>query len=321
MGEGLRFADPWVLLLLAVVPALMLIWRLRRHGRRSDTVIVASVTSFRGVPPSWRVRLQPRLPYLRMAATVLLIVGLARPQVAGARGKVMTEGIDIVVAFDISGSMAEPGLGATTKMEGAKRALVQFLDTRENDRVGFVVFKSESRVMSPMTVDYAALKQQVEQADTLNRQLPDGTAIGLGLATALNVLRESRSRSRVVILATDGENNVHTIEPEAAGKIAESLGVKVYTIGVPTARVRAELSLDERQMRQIAEGAGGSYTRAVDQPGLTQTLSRIATLEKSHFQREQFVRYVELAPWMLVPTFLLVALELLLGATVLRRAP
>lgn len=250
-----------------------------------------------------------------------MVVALARPQTVEANANIASEGIDIVIALDISGSMDEPGLDAATKLEAAKKALKQFLDKRRDDRVGFVVFKSEERVMSPLTLDYKALGQQVDQADKQNRQLSDGTGVGVGLASAVNVLRNSQAKSRVVILATDGENNQHKIEPEQAGKIAETLKIRVYTIGIPTANARAESTLNEKQMRAIAEGTGGSYTRATNEQGLTDTYNGIATLEKSRVERERFTRYNELAPWALAASFGLIALEALLVSTVFRRAP
>jgi Ca-activated chloride channel family protein len=175
--------------------------------------------------------------------------------------------------------------------------------------------------MSPLSTDYKALARVVEQADKLNEQLPEGTAIGLGIADSLNLLRASHARSRVVILATDGENNQNRVEPEQAGKIAETLKIRVYTIGIPTANTRAEATLDERQMRRIAEGTGGTYTRATNQQGLVDIYNNIATLEKTRIERERFTRYNELAPWLLVPAFGLLVLESLLAATVFRRAP
>jgi Ca-activated chloride channel family protein len=317
----IRFADPWVLGLLVLVPVLAYLYRRRRTGQAQGGVVLSTLAPLVQVRPGLRQRLRGMLPVLRIAALALLIVGLARPRTAEANAKVTSEGIDIVIALDISGSMSEPGLGAASKLDGAKKALKQFLDQRRDDRVGFVVFKSESRVMSPLTTDYKALAQQVDLADKQNRQLSEGTAIGLGIADALNLLRGSHARSRVVILATDGENNQHTIEPEQAGKMAEALKVRVYTIGIPTAGARAEETLDEQAMRKIAEGTGGSYTRAADTQGLSDTFNSIAALEKSRVERERFTRYNELAPWALAPAFVLVALEMLLGATVFRRAP
>jgi Ca-activated chloride channel family protein len=320
--RDVQFADPWALALLPLVVALAVLYRARRPDRLTTGVVLSTLAPLDRGRPGLRLRLRPLLPLLRLLALALLIVALARPRTVEARARFETEGIDIVLVLDISGSMREPGLEAPSKMEAAKKALVQFLQTRTDDRVGLVVFKSEARVMSPLTTDYKALVELVEQADKLNEQsLPEGTGIGVGLADALNLLRGSRAKSRVVILATDGENNQHKIEPEQAGRIAEALKVRVYTIGIPTANARADVTLNERQMRQIAESTGGSYTRAGNAQGLADTYNSIAALEKSRIAREGLARYRELAPWLLVPAFALIVLEVLLGATVFRRAP
>jgi Ca-activated chloride channel family protein len=321
MPAGFRFADPWLLGLLLFVPLAAYVSSRTRSGRSPGGVVLSTLAPLAPLRPSARQRLRPLLALFRLTALVLLVIGLARPQQVEANATVASEGIDIVLCLDISGSMNDAGLGAPTKLEAAKKALNQFLASRKDDRVGLVVFKSESRVMSPLTTDYKALARQVDQAEKLNSFLPEGTAIGLGIADALNLLRNSHARSRVVILATDGENNQMRVEPEQAGKMAETLKMRVYTIGIPTAGAKAELTLDERQMRRIAEGTGGRYERATNQQGLADIFASIATLEKSRVARERLTRYIELAPWLLGPAFVLVSLEVLLGATVLRRAP
>lgn len=321
MPADLRFADPWVLAFLPLVALLALAYRGRRAGRLGGGVVLSTLAPLEQARPGWRLRLRPILPALRLLALALLLVGLARPQTVEANASIASEGIDIVLALDISGSMRDAGLEAPTKLEAAKKALKQFLEQRRDDRVGLVVFKSESRALSPLSVDYKALGQLVDQADKLGEQLNEGTGIGVGTADAINLLRGSHAKSRVVILATDGENNVHKVEPEQAGRIAETLKIRLYTIGIPTANTRAESSLNEKQMRTIAEGTGGSYARATNAQGLADIFNGIAALEKSRVERERFTRYHELAPWALVPAFALVALEMLLGATVFRRAP
>jgi Ca-activated chloride channel family protein len=320
MVADLELGNPLALTLLLAVPLLVFVVR-RGAGRGQARAVVATMVPLRALQTGWRVRLRTMLPVLRLAAVVLLIVALARPQRAEADATIETEGIDIVIAFDISGSMSEPGLGAPTKMEGAKQALTHFLESRENDRVGLVVFKSETRVMSPLTLDYQAVIQQVAEADTQNRHLRDGTAIGLGIADSVNLLRNSTARTRVIVLATDGENNVHTVSPEQAGVMAQVMRMRIYTIGMPSAGARPELEIDERQMRSIAEATGGNYLRATSTTELEETIESIAALEKSEFRRERLTVYRELAPWLLAPAFGLLALELLLGATLFRRAP
>lgn len=321
LPENFRFADPWVLGLLPLVLVVGLLYRRLQPGRPRGGVVLSTLAPVALSRRGWRVRLRPLLPVLRLLAFALILIALARPQTIEASATIASEGIDIVLAFDISGSMNEQGLEAGSKLEGAKRALKQFLDTRKDDRIGMVVFKSETRSISPLTTDYRALSRLVDQADKLGAFLPEGTAIGLGVADSLNLLRSSNARSRVVILATDGENNQTRVEPEQACKIAETLKIRVYTIGIPTANARADLTLDERQMRRCAEMTGGRYERAANADGLADIYNSITALEKSRIERERFTRYHELAPWLLVPAFALVVLETLLGATLFRRAP
>lgn len=321
MPADFRFADPWVLALLPLVALVGLVYARRRPARLRGGVVLSTLAPLAQARAGLRLRLRGLLVPLRLLALSLLIVALARPQTVEANARIASEGIDIVIALDISGSMRDPGLDAPTKLEAAKKALKQFLDGRKDDRVGLVLFKSESKAVSPLTVDYKALAQLVDQAEKQGEQLQEGTGIGVGIGDALNLLRGSRAKSRVVILATDGENNVTRVTPEQAGKIAETLKIRIYTIGIPTANTRAEQSLNEKQMRQIAEGTGGSYTRAANAQGLADIYNGIASLEKSRIERERFTRYNELAPWALVPAFALIVLEVLLGATVFRRAP
>ncbi len=321
LPDSFRFGDPWALVLLAVLPVLAALWLRRRRLVARRGVVLSTLAPLARARTGLRARLQPYAALLRIPALALLVLAIARPQTVDAGATVSTEGIDIAVALDISGSMRDAGLDAPSKMDAAKKALKSFLDARKDDRVGLVVFKGEARTVSPLTVDYRALQQLVEQAERQNTQLDEGTAIGLGITNALNLLRNSHARSRIVVLATDGENNVTRVEPEQAGKVAEALKIRIYTIGIPTAGQRAEQSLNESQMRRIAEGTGGSYTRASNEQGLTDIFNSIATLEKSRIERERFTRYHELAPWLLVPALGLIALELLLGATLFRTAP
>jgi Ca-activated chloride channel family protein len=258
---------------------------------------------------------------LRLLGLALLIVALARPQTVKADARVETQGIDIVLTLDISGSMNDGGLGTRTKMEGAKKALKDFINGRENDRIGLVVFKSEQRTMAPLTLDYKALTQMIDDVDKQNDNLPDGTAIGLGIADSVNLLRNSRTRSRVIILATDGQNNENRVPPEQAAAIAETLKIRLYTIGIPTANQRPEASVDENAMRRISERTGGAYARATDANNLREIYDNVANLEKTRFERQRLIRYNELANWLLLPGVALLLLGVVLDTTWLRRAP
>ncbi len=313
-----RFADPWLLGLLALVAA---VWLLsRRTGRRRGALVISSVTALRGAPASWRIRWRWVLTALRVAADGLLVIALARPQVGRASAKVPTRGIDVVIALDLSGSMLDPGLSSGSKLEGAKQAIKQFIAQRKNDQVGLVVFESESRVVSPLTNDYHALEQQVDQVR--NGLLADGTAIGLGIADAVNLLRGSTAKSKVIILATDGENNQHRLEPEQAVDFAKALGMKLYTIGLLAANeTPATTQIDERAMQQWAKSTGGFYGRAQTESQLQRIFDTISQLETSQLQRTHYTGYDELFGFFLVPALGLIVLEAGLGATLFRRAP
>lgn len=315
----LRFADPWILLLLLALPALALVV-LRFRGDR-PAVSVGSIGPAARTRRTWRMRLQPLLPLLRLAAVALLIMALARPQ----RGEAVTEsggeGIDIVLAYDASSSMTQPFARGQSRLEAAEQVLKRFVEGRTNDRVGLVIFRGNALTLSPLTTDYAAVSEAVEIAPTI--RLDDGTAIGTAMGESINLLRASESASKIVILLTDGENNAPTIEPLAAARIAERLGIRVYTIGVVSGsgnRSQSSLNVDEAALREIANVTGATYNRAEDPGALQDVYENIDALEKSRFEGEEFIRYAEVASPLLALAAILLAIELALRSTVFRRA-
>lgn len=313
--DDFRFATPWVLVFLALVPVLtVLAWPARRRG----AVRLGSLAPAAGVRPTWRVRLEPALILVRAAAVALLVVALARPQTGEAASETEGEGIDIVLGFDVSASMTQQFGSGRTRLDAAKEVLSQFLQARTNDRVGLVAFQGSSMTLSPLTTDYRAIDAAVQRAELL--RLADGTAIGNALGESVNVLRGSNAASRIVILMTDGENNAGDVEPLAAARIAERLGVRVYTIGVVSRTgPGSTLNVDERALREIANVTGGAYNRAEDPQALQQVYERIDQLEKSQFAADELVRFDDVAPWFLATAALLLTLELSLRATVFRR--
>jgi Ca-activated chloride channel family protein len=314
----LRFADPWLLGLLALLPVVIVARRMA--GRRSEgALVISAVEPLRGLRRSWRLRYGWTLTALRILAVALLAVALARPQTGRASARIPAQGIDIVVALDVSGSMLDPGLSAGSKLDGAKRAIKEFIAQRKNDRVGMVIFESQSRVVSPLTLDYRALQQITDKLS--NGLLPDGTAIGLGIADAVNILRESRAKSRVIILATDGENNVHQIEPQEAAQIAQALKIKLYTIGmVQQTQSARDIQIDETLMRKLSEPTGGFYARAATGDQLHKIFDHISKLETSQIERQHFTSFYDLSGFLLVPGLVLLGTEVFLSATVFRRA-
>ncbi len=315
--DGFRFASPSALLLLALVPIVAILWR---YGA-SSAVLVGTVAPAAGAPATWRVRARPVLPALRGLAVVLLIVAIARPQAGEASSRTSSQGIDIVLTLDVSSSMSQTFARNRSRVDVAKDVLSQFVASRRNDRVGLVAFQSSVLRMSPLTKDYAAVEQEIAAADRL--RLSDGTAIGVAIAEAVNELRDSTAASRVVILLTDGENNVSEIEPLAAARIAERLGVRVYTVGVVSAISSsrpdtASLEVDEASLKKIADVTGGTYGRAENADALAQIYQRIDALERSRLEGIRFTRYDEIAPYVLAAAAAALALELVLRHSLFR---
>jgi len=208
------------------------------------------------------------------------------------------------------------------RLSASKRLAAQFFQERKDDRIGLVGFERETRVLSPVTDDHSALEKLIQKMDNGLDGLPDGTAIGAGLGSAVNLLRGSHARSRVIILLTDGEENVHQIEPDEAAKLAKTLGIRIYTVGIVDARAGgAFLGVDEKQLTTIAETTGGSFFSATNPQALADVYQRINNLEKSRVERFHYLRFDELAPWLMAPALLLILLEALLANTVFRRTP
>jgi Ca-activated chloride channel family protein len=324
----MNFARP-LLLLLAAVP---LWWLWRRHRvpppapGYSDTSLIPPVT-----PGAWVVRLPP---FLRAVALLALVVGLAGPRVGGDQVETRQDGIGIALALDISSSMLAEDFAPSNRMEVAKQQALGFIRGRSSDRIGLIVFAGEAVTQVPVTTDYPVLERAVQ--DLRIGILEDGTAIGSGLATAVNRLRRTPDKSKVVVLLTDGENNRGTVDPRTAARAAAALGIKVYTIGVgsegtaavPTGRgpggLRYEVlpvRIDEVLLREIADVTGGRYFRAKDANALAQVFTQIDQLEKTPITVTRYVRYDELSrPFVLIALAAL-ALELLLAATVAVRVP
>ena len=314
----MEFAQPYALALAALaVPVLALAVVRRRRGLTASSACLLS-----GIAPSLRIRLARLLPLLRVAAIVLFAFAAAGPRIGDANAIVPAEGLDIALSMDISSSMTSSNLGSTkTRLEATKEVIQDFIKGRKDDRIGLVVFRREALALSPPTLDYRALDQSVETVESLT--LEDGTGIGVGLASAVNMLRESTAASRIVILLTDGQHNAPSIKPIDAAALAESLKIRVYTIGVVTSTSSAtrSLEIDETLLTAIADATGGRYFSADNQRQLAQIYDEIGKLEKSGVGRERFERFRELGPWFVLPAAGLLLLDLVLGATLLRRTP
>jgi Ca-activated chloride channel family protein len=313
-----RFADPYLLALVVLVPPLF--YLAGRIGREASAGAFSDLGLLAGYRRTWRIRYRWLPNVVRAAALVLLVIALARPQTGQAESELPGQGIDIALVVDTSSSMTATNLGDDTRLTVAQRVLTDFVEGRRNDRIGLVSFRQDSLVLSPLTLDYGALTTLLQNIQDVT--LPDGTAIGVGLSDGLNLLRESRARSRAAVLLTDGENNSGTIEPLSAARIAETLGIRVYTIGVIEASGRSSgrVNVDERALQEMAQITGGRYFPADSEEALGAIYESIDELEKSRVGRPQFGAYNELAVYFLAAALLLLALELGLRSTVWRQA-
>ncbi len=312
----MTFADPYLFGLLALIPLLLSLRR--RRPRDEGSGAYSDLGLLHDYRPGWRLRYRWLPTAVRALALALLVIALARPQTGQAESELPAQGIDIALVLDASSSMGT-GFGERSRLGVAQSVLSEFIAGRENDRIGLVVFREAGLVLSPLTLDYVALDALLLSAGDLN--IRDGTAIGVGLAEALNLLRESRARSRVIVLLTDGENNSGQVEPLAAARIAEALGVRVYTIGVLDQGGRGSGSVvDERALTEMARITGGRYFQAESAAALEAIYERIDALETSRVGRTQFAAFNELAIYFLAAGLVLLAAELGLRSTLWRRA-
>ena len=318
-GTDITFESPWAFGLLALA-FVALVLELRRERVRPAGMLFSSLGLLPRARTSWRVRTRWLLLPVRVLGVTALITALASPAVIEASYDVPAEGIDIIIAIDTSSSMTQKDFGGQTRLDGTKKVVVDFLDGLKNDRAGIVLFSAEAMVLSPLTLDYKAEQRLIQpvEAGTLLR---DGTAIGTGLATALNAVRGSTARSKVVVLLTDGQSNTGDISPLDAAQMAKALGIRVYTIGAIPNGVRAGIDVDEQLMKRMSELSGGQYYRAGDEAALANVYSEIAALEKARVGSRGFIETHDASlPFLAIGAGLLV-LEILLVSTVFRRTP
>ena len=323
---SLDFASPWALLLLLAIP---LLWWARRR-RRPAAIVFSNVAVLARGPRAGR-GLARALAALRLLAICGLVLALARPR-SGARAEnVSSDGINIVIAFDISSSMLAEDFQPQNRLEVARDKVKQFVASRSTDRIGLVAFSGEALTQVPLTTDYPVLVAAVDNLQP--GQLEDGTAIGTAIATAANRLRTAPGRSRVMIVLTDGENNRGAIDPRTAAKAAAAFGVRIYTIGVgtegmapvPVGRglfgLRYEnrpVRIDEALLTDVARTTGGRYFRARDAAALQSIYEQIDRLERSPVRTRSYVRFTEQFRWPLAVALLALVAELALLA---RRGP
>lgn len=327
----MTFANPEYFYLLLMVP-IMIYWWWKKEKNRQVELQVSSVRVFRSLPRSWRVRSRNILFILRMTAIVLLIASLARPQSTSKGENVSTEGIDIVLVNDISGSMLAEDF-RPNRIEAAKKTALEFIDGRPTDRIGLVVFAGESFTQCPLTLDHAILKNLL--TEIRSGIIEDGTAIGMGLATAVGRLKESKAKSKVIVLLTDGINNRGSIDPLTSAGIAQEFGIRAYTVGVGTVGMapypvqtpfgtqyqNVPVEIDEKLLQQIADQTGGKYYRATDNKKLKAIYDEVDRLEKTKIEVIQFRRHKEEYYSMAIFAASLLLLELIFGQTIFRKIP
>jgi Ca-activated chloride channel family protein len=330
----IAFANRWVLYLIPAVVVLAGLWWYFLSKRNFPSLKLSATNAFAGMDMPIKAILKKLLPVLRVAALTLLLVALARPQTSYDEEKVTTEGIDIVLAVDVSTSMLAKDF-SPNRLEAAKKEAMNFIDGRPHDRIGLVVFSGESFTQCPVTIDHAIVKNQLKQIK--NGLMEDGTAIGMGLATSVQRLKELPSKSKVIILMTDGVNNKGLIDPSTASDIALQFKTRVYTIGIgtngkamtPVAMTPsgelifdyADVQIDEALLKDIAKKTGGQYFRATDNKRLKEIYEQIDKLEKTKIEVSAFEHKTEkFFPFALIAG-ILVLLEVLGRYLIVRSIP
>ncbi|NUM77159.1 VWA domain-containing protein [candidate division KSB1 bacterium] len=329
----MTFAQPEFLFLLLLLP-LLVWWYWRTYRRRTATLRYSNLDLLKTLPRRSNYSARHLLFALRLLALGLIIVTLARPQSGQTEEEVTTEGIDIVLTLDISSSMLAEDFKPKNRIEAAKQVAQQFIEGRKSDRIGMVVFAARSFTQCPLTLDYGILINFLKKVDV--GLVDDGTAIGLGMATAVDRLRNSKAKSKVVILLTDGVNNAGEIDPLTAGRVAQAFNIRFYTIGVGTRGqalypvqdpifgkryVPMPVEIDEASLTRIAEMTKGKYFRATDRQSLEKVFAEIDQLEKTKIEVKQFTRYKELFVSWLAVALGLVFVEIVLANTKFRKIP
>ena len=327
--HSIEFSQPAFFALMLLLPVLF-IWYVRGNSKRSSSFTV-STTKAHGLQ-TWKSSMRHMPFILRLICITLIIAALAKPQTRSDSERTEGEGIDIILCIDVSGSMTARDL-TPNRLEAAKSVASDFVNRRLTDRIGIVIFSGESFTQCPLTTDHTVLLAAIK--NIRHGLLEDGTAIGSGLSTSVDRIRSSKSKTKVVVLLTDGENNGGLIDPKTAKEIAKAFGVKVYTIGVgadgyaslpentPQGVVtqRVKVSIDEKLLTEIATETGGKYYRAQDNEGLASIYTEIDALEKTKVQIINTIRYSDkFLPFIAAAIFFLL-LEILLRYLVLRKFP
>lgn len=332
----MEFANKeYLFLLLLLIPYLA--WYLLYRKKSEPTMRMSDTMAYRLAPRSWKVMLMPLQPLLHIAVFVLLVVVMARPQTRDSWKNKTMEGIDIMLAMDVSTSMLAEDL-KPNRMEAAKQVAAEFVTGRPNDNIGLTIFAGEAFTQCPMTTDHSSLLNLLQNVRTDIAQrglIEDGTAIGMGLANAVSRLKDSKAKSKVVILLTDGSNNRGDLSPMTAAEIAKSFGVRVYTIGVGTNKVapypmavaggvqyvNMPVEIDTKMLSDIAAATDGEFYRATNNRELRKIYDEIDKLEKTKLNVKQYSKRHEAYQPYAIAALVLLLLELLLRITIFRKLP
>ena len=325
----------YFILLTLLIPYIIWYWRNRKHSE--PTMRVSTVAAYYKAPKSWRQRIVHAPMVLRCLAFVMIVCAMARPQTRNSWDNKSVEGIDIMLAMDVSTSMLAEDL-KPNRMEAAKDVANEFISGRPTDNIGLTIFAGEAFTQCPMTTDHASLLRLLQDTRTdiaARGLIDDGTAVGMGLANAVSRLKDSKSKSKVVILLTDGSNNMGDISPMTAAEIAKSYGIRVYTIGVGTNKVapypmpvaggvqyvNIPVEIDTQTLRDIAQTTDGNFYRATNNAELKKIYQDIDKLEKSKFNVKHYAKRYEAYQPFALAALLVLLLEILLRITWLRRIP
>ena len=330
--HNIEFSSPYWLLLLAIIP-LMLLYKYYSKRQEIEPMTFSTLESISGLY-SWKEKAIKYLPTLRYLTLAALMLAMARPQQTLKEEVVKAEGIDIILAMDLSSSMLAKDFDPD-RLTVSKEVAAKFVDKRVYDRIGLVVFAGDSFTQTPLTTDHNILKDFLANIEC--GMLDDGTAIGMGLATATNRLKNSKSKSKVIILLTDGVNNAGYIKPLTAAEIAEEYDMKIYTIGIGTTGAAltpvnrrndgkfvfgmSKVNIDEKLLSEISKMTGGRYFRATDEAMLNSIYDEIDQLEKTEMEVNVFKRYKDIFRIPLMLAFGLLLLEFILRQTILRTLP
>lgn len=328
----MTWANPqWLWLLLLLIPIIgYQVWKY--WTGKNPSLIFSNTSKLAGLSGNWRSYGVWVAPLLQCIAFALVVLAIARPQYKNTTVERNAEGIDIVITLDISTSMKAEDL-KPNRLEAAKNVVANFIDKRVSDRIGLVLFAAKSFTMVPPTLDYDLLKKLLQDVEM--GKIQDGTAIGMGIATAVNRLKESEAKSKVIILLTDGQNNSGEIDPVTAAELAATYGIKIYTIGTGTRGTapypvkdpifgnryqNVKVDIDEEMLTQIANMTGGEYFRATDTQQLKEIYAQIDKLEKTKIEEIIYTDYKDLYPRFLLPGILLLVLSLVSDRFVFRNA-